>query len=75
MMTVKHVSPEGNEALYPATEVSYSPLAGSTVPNSHGCVWYQVPETREIRSIEGGTVYVMNEAGATVAKYRMTPET
>lgn len=83
MLTVKHVGDTGNETIYPATEVSYNPNIGSGSvggdPNikhvqSIGCVWYTDPRSSEIKSLEGGTVYVMNETGKTIATYRMAPE-
>jgi hypothetical protein len=72
MFTVKHVSHTGIETIYPATEAVFNPNDGST--QSLGFFHYTVPGTTEIRGIEGGTVYVMNETGKTVATYRMTPD-
>lgn len=71
MFTIKHVSPTGNETLYQATEASFvSDPSGAT-----SFVNYTAPNSNEIKSIEGGTVYVMNEAGKTVATYRMESAT
>lgn len=73
MLTIKHVTDDGHESVYPALSVDYSPHPTSVkgVLGFSGCVWYTDPETREIKSIEGGTVYVMNAEGRTVATYRM----
>jgi hypothetical protein len=76
MFTIKHITPMGNEALYPAVEVTYSAYAAPMLNEPPfqaltGSVWY-VPSLEpgqcsiELRS---GTVYVMNDAGSTVAKY------
>ena len=71
MFTIKHVSPEGHETLYEATEVSFAPDYALQTANSTGLdtVWYTTPIAKEIRSIDRGRVFVTNETGATVAKY------
>lgn len=67
-LTVRHLEPSGHESITQAVSVSFQPLGDNQdlqliafgVPNpvSDGCNRYA-----------SGTVYVMNEAGATVAKY------
>ena len=73
MLTIKHITSMGNEALYEATEASYSPHDEQS-NNGHasltGSVWYVAPNPNApLREIRGGLVYVMNENGSTVAKY------
>lgn len=76
MFTVKHVSPTGAESLYPASEVNYLPaFADQAIAGAHDTLWYTDPKTKEIKSIESGAVFVTNEAGATVAKYRLNENT
>lgn len=67
MFTIKHVSPSGNEALYQAIDVQFLP---GVAPDT-GMVSYKTAAGPELHGLEGGTVYVMNEAGKTVATYRM----
>lgn len=71
-LTVRHLEPSGHESITQAISVSFQPgtnppgdnedtqLIAFGVPNpvSDGCNRYA-----------SGTVYIMNEAGATVAKY------
>lgn len=74
MFTIKHVSPTGAESLYEAIEVNFTPAFSDQLANNAAAtnvVWYTTPETKEIKSISNGRVYVTNEAGATVAKYDM----
>lgn len=83
MLTVKHVSPSGNELVFPALEVAYNPhhfesaaVDGPSAPM--GYVWYTPPTAPSdprygtpIHRLDNGTVYVMNEAGKTVSVYRL----
>jgi archaellin len=75
MFTIKHCTPLGNESVIQTPEVTYSPHPtpapaedGRTALT--GTVFYIRPgaggEQIELRT---GTVYVMNDAGSTVAKY------
>ncbi len=76
MFTVRHYSPDGYETLYEATEVGFAPahLRQQTQTEPAGdFLWYQLPTTKEIKSLERGMVYVMNETGATVSKYELSP--
>lgn len=74
MFTIKHLTSTGAESLYPAIEVSYMPAFADQIARggARDTVWYTDPRTREIKSIEFGTVYVTNETGATVATYRLS---
>lgn len=74
MLTIKHITPMGNEALYEASEASYSPHAEPRHFNLNynpllASVWYADQPNAPLREIRDGTVYVMNEKGSTVAKY------
>lgn len=81
MFTVKHLSHTGGETLHEATGVSFMSGAdmlaeygrgirddASKPPPSDDVVWVTTPKG-EVQSILGGWVYVMNDHGATVAKY------
>jgi hypothetical protein len=83
MFTVKHLSHTGGETLYEATGVSF--MSAETIlaeynsvpravdskpPPPDDTVWVTTPKG-EIQSIIGGWVYVMNDHGATVAKYNL----
>jgi hypothetical protein len=75
MFTIKHISPRGNEALYAATEVSYTHAPGAErlgrlASEPNGSVWFKSPTTDGLLAeLQEGSVYVMNDKGATVAKY------
>lgn len=68
MLTVKHVEPTGHETIHEATDVSSAPADrfGEAVNR----VFYTRANS-EVEGITSGTVYVMNEAGKTVAVYRL----
>jgi hypothetical protein len=79
MFTIKHVSAEGNETIYSTTEVSFTAeqgdYVGSQLPGRSyvpATVWYL--SGGELRPLTGGVAYVMNESGATVAKYALAPQ-
>lgn len=76
MFTLKHLSPTGAEGLYEADEVFFQPdeSAGlaqpsGTAAHSLGIVSYKEAGGSTLQGLTGGYVYVMNEAGSTVAKY------
>lgn len=76
MFTLKHLTPSGNESLYEATEVFFTPdeSAGlaqpsGTATHSLGTIGYQISPGAAVSGLADGYVYVMNEAGSTVAKY------
>lgn len=75
MLTIKHCTPLGNEAIYETPEATFSPY-GSPTDTDHsttpltGSVWYvRTGAGGELIELRSGTVYVMNDAGSTVAKY------
>lgn len=76
MLTLKHLAPSGSESIYEAAEVFFQPdeSAGlaqptGTAAHSLGIVSYKIDGTGIFQGLTGGYVYVMNEAGSTVAKY------
>ena len=74
MFTVKQIQNTGHEEIYAAQRVSYQPkwsppnTAGMMIP----CVFVHHASGTEI--IDGGTVYVMNDAGKTINRYDLGPE-
>lgn len=73
MFTVKHISPDGSEQLWTATEVKYDPRYGSAgvgtsatgkveIDFASGGSWH----------LYEGTVFVMNDAGKTVQRYNLS---
>ena len=74
MLTIKHITPMGNEAVHETEAVSYTPAAHVTgtrigFGGSTGTLWYQSTVTGQSVPISDGSVYVMNDSGSTVAKY------
>ena len=76
MLTIKHIGVDGDESVRQALEVRYSRRAPYDRPavntNWAGAVYADL-EGNSMVTFEGGTVYVMNDAGATVAKYDLQP--
>lgn len=70
MMTVKHITPSGEEFIYPTTHVNYVPsdVFGEGVDLPPNTLWIY-PVDHPAQPITGGTVYVMNEHGKTVSRY------
>lgn len=76
MLTVKYIDLQGNETVFSAHEVRYDV---NTPPDSVGCgtvahVWFDRPASPGAACLAGvscGSVFVMNEAGKTVATYRL----
>jgi hypothetical protein len=74
MLTVKYIESNGNEIVFPVHAVRYS----AQNQRDHTChaggdVWFDTPSGADERlaGVSTGTVYVMNEAGKTVAKYEL----
>lgn len=72
-LTVRHLEPSGHESITQAISVSYQP--GNNTPERGDekplLIAFGVPDSMGEGHCNygSGTVYVMNEAGATVAKY------
>lgn len=76
MLTVRLVTPSGEEFIHPTSHVNFVPskIAGSDRPHipNDGELWvYDAPG--RATSLSNGIAYVMNEQGSTVAKYDMRP--
>jgi len=73
MLTVKHIRLSGEEALYETPTARYTPgpdeqKAGAGSTNDPATVWITKRDGFDF-PLTGGTVFVMNEAGKTVARY------
>lgn len=86
MLTIKHISDEGNEYVTLVSEVSYTvggcPSAAVGHEPAPATVWYREPTQAAaespryavpLRPLTDGVVFVMNDKGATVAKYTLSP--
>lgn len=74
MLTIKHVTERGSEALYEAAEVMFHPVdlqSVSEVAVARPRVGYLA--NGEWRDLYGDVVYVMNDHGRTIATYRLDP--
>lgn len=74
MLTIKHVAISGDETVRQAMEVrlAHEPIPQDdqlTSADTHKARVYADLEDNATVQIESGTVYVMNDAGATVSKY------
>lgn len=65
-LTAKHVHPSGAEDVHPAISVRYDP-GTITEPAT---LWIRQADDSEL-PLTGGRVYVMNDAGKTVASYNL----
>ena len=64
MLTVKHVRLSGQEDLYQSVTVWYSPIENQTPDGRPAMITMDLGDP-----LTGGTVFVMNDAGKTVARY------
>jgi hypothetical protein len=76
MLTVKHVERSGHEGITSAASVHFTPakLAHPDDASARdGVIAFGVPMpvSDDCNRYAGGTVYVMNERGSTVAKYEL----
>lgn len=72
MFTVKAISKYGNEAIYPAMAVSYfsgTDDTGASDTSARPSVHVTLDDESAVK-IDSGQVFVMNDAGKTVAGYR-----
>lgn len=70
MLTVKKISMRGDELVYPASAVYFDAGLFDTAPESEkrSRVRFDTPGCAE-RSFDDGTVFVMNQHGATVSRW------
>lgn len=78
MMTVKWCSPDGFEQIFPVHDIKFidrecTGQIGRSPASGH--VWFNRPAFKSdvpvMEHVYDGTVYLMNEAGKTVAKYEL----
>jgi hypothetical protein len=82
MLTVKHQDTDGTEVVFPVYEAKYSPNGPASTDSmglspNNGYVRFTYPSRPNVQSedrgilesVYRGNVYIMNEAGKTVAKY------
>lgn len=72
MFSVRHIQPTGEECLYLAKQVRYTPANFQHSPDSVGGtaehVWLDFPDGGT-QAFAWGEFFVMNETGKTVARY------
>lgn len=72
MLTVKHIALSGEEFVYATSHVNFVPSGAkgeqSGPPNKDSLWIYEGTDERP-RELCGGTIFVMNERGSTVARY------
>jgi hypothetical protein len=76
MLTVKHITPSGEEFVYGTAHVNFVPAtakpatASDTKADTNDSLWiYEPIEGSRARELIGGTAFVMNDNGSTVARY------
>jgi len=74
MFTIRHIHIGGDEELLQVDFVRYTPASKPPVTSnepsqSPETVWVVEHEMSGERPLTGGTIFVMNEAGKTVARY------
>jgi len=71
MLTVKQVKYTGEENIFEASAVKFIQEDVSRECNGYPCVRITLPGASAGIEIADGICYVMNEAGSTIAKYRL----
>lgn len=70
MFTIKHIHFDGSEEIIEAESVRFTPGTGpSNIPPT---LWIVALGTVGERPLTGGTIFVMNSAGKTVARYDLS---
>ena len=71
MLTVKHITPRNHECIYMAERVLFQPeILSDTDDAAPATVWH-TDKAGQTHPITDGSVYIMNDAGSTVAKYSL----
>jgi hypothetical protein len=70
MLTVKQIYPTGHQEIWPTPRVTYQPANANGVDGAEETVWREGDNGRTYPMLTG-SVYVMNDAGATVATYHL----
>ena len=67
MMTVKHITLSGEETVFQTTSARFTPVKQGHEDAAPPTVWFEADGVE--RPLTGGTVFVMNDHGKTVARY------
>lgn len=67
MLTVKHILPSGEELIHPTKFVNYRPALHAN--GDTGVCLLVDDRDGDVMRLDTGIAYVMNDSGATVAKY------
>lgn len=68
MMTVKHITLSGAETLFQTKQARFTPAKQGESDVAPPTVWFEAENGAEL-PLTGGTVFVMNDSGKTVARY------
>lgn len=68
MMTIKHITPSGEEFVHETTHVNFVPAAAKCATGSGASLW-RYDSAGQATEIVDGLAYVMNDGGTTVARY------
>lgn len=69
MLTVKHITLSGEEFVYTTTHTNYVPANAKNCAPASDSLWIYEGADERARELCGGTIFVMNERGSTVARY------
>ena len=73
MLTIKHIRPDGAEAIDIVRRALWYPAGAIEASSSPTGTLTLITPTSDSFDIDCGTVYVMNEQGKTVGVYDITP--
>lgn len=73
MLTVKHIRPDGAEAIDIARRALWYPEKNPETSDSPTGILTVITPTSDSFDITSGTVYVMNDLGKTIGVYDITP--
>lgn len=73
MLTIKHIRPDGAEAIDMARRALWYPNAETLTSDGPTGSLTVITPANDSFEIDCGTVYVMNELGKTVGVYDLTP--
>lgn len=73
MFTLKHITQKGEEFLFSTPHTNFVPKAAVDVGpvNVQDTLWWWDQNASTMRSIDEGSVYVMNDNGSTVSIYHL----
>ena len=69
MLTVKHITLSGEEFVYATSHVNFVPASAKNCAPAVDSLWIYDGADERARELCGGTIFVMNERGSTVARY------